>query len=148
MKISTRCRYAVRALLDLALHSNGDLILLKDIAKRQQISVKYLESIFAALRKAGIIKGIRGAKGGYHLLKTPAEITIYDIVYTMQGFIAPVGCIDDACTCNRTEECVTRTIWDDLTQNISTTLKSYTLADLVERHTVGDYKKSFSEAES
>ena len=141
MKISTRCRYAVRALLDLALHSNGNLVLLKDIAKRQQISIKYLESIFSALRKAGIITGSRGAKGGYLLLKKTSEVTIYDIVFTMQGFIAPVGCIDDACTCNRTEECVTREIWDDLTNSIADTLKRYTLADLVSRHGRGQRER-------
>lgn len=134
MKLSTRCRYAVRSLLDLALHSNGDLVLLKDIAKRQAISVKYLESIFSTLRKAGIIKGIRGAKGGYLLIKDPAKVTIYDVVYAMQGFIAPVGCVDDTCSCNRTEECMTREMWNELTEAISKTLKSYTLADLVLRH--------------
>ncbi len=134
MKLSTRCRYAVRSLLDLTLHSNGSLVLLKDIAKRQSISVKYLESIFATLRRAGVIKGIRGAKGGYMLIKDPAEVTIYDIIFAMQGFIAPVGCVEDTCSCNRVENCVTRGLWSKLTDSISETLKSFTLADLVCEH--------------
>ena len=135
MKLSTRCRYAVRSLLDLALHSNdGELVLLKSVAKRQQISVKYLESIFATLRRAGIIKGVRGANGGYLLLKDPADVTIYDIVYSMQGFIAPVGCVDDVCSCNSTNGCVTRNVWISLTKSISNTLKGFTLADLIEKH--------------
>ena len=136
MKLSTRCRYAVRSLLDLALHSNedGDLVLLKDIAKRQNLSVKYLESIFSTLRRSGIIKGVRGAKGGYKLVKDPATVTIYDIVFTMQGFIAPVGCVEDICCCTRSQKCVTHELWDELTQSISDTLKRYTLKDLIEKH--------------
>jgi len=137
MKLSTRCRYAVRSLVDLALNSensNGDLVLLKDIAKRQQISVKYLESIFSTLRKAEIIKGIRGAKGGYRLLREAKDITIYDVIFTMQGFIAPVGCAEDTCSCSMSEDCVTRSLWHELTESISATLKKYTLADLVHRH--------------
>lgn len=137
MKLSTRCRYAVRSLVDLALNSEnseGDLVLLKDIAKRQQISIKYLESIFSTLRKAGMIKGIRGAKGGYKLLRDADKITIYDVIYTMQGFIAPVGCVEDTCSCSMADNCVTKTLWTELTDSISTTLKKYTLADLVHQH--------------
>jgi len=123
--------------VDLALNSensNGDLVLLKDIAKRQQISIKYLESIFSTLRKAGIIKGIRGAKGGYRLLKEANEITIYDVIYTMQGFIAPVGCVEETSKCDMAETCATKSLWNELTESISKTLKRYTLADLVHRH--------------
>jgi len=136
MKLSTRCRYAVRSLLDLALNSKGDLVILRDIAKRQGISVKYLESIFTSLRKAGIITGIRGSRGGYKLIQRAEDITIYDIVHAMQGFIAPVGCVTDMCSCNRAEECATHELWSKLTDSISMTLKSYTLADLVTRHAV------------
>jgi Rrf2 family transcriptional regulator, cysteine metabolism repressor len=134
MKLSTRCRYAVRSLLDLALNSKGDLVLLKDIARRQAISVKYLESIFSSLRKAGIIKGIRGARGGYMMIRPTEEVTIYDIVFAMQGFIAPVGCVTETCSCNRSEECVTHELWVKLTESIADTLRSYTVADLVTRH--------------
>ncbi len=134
MKLSTRCRYAVRSLLDLALNSKGDLVLLKDIARRQAISVKYLESIFSSLRRAGIIKGIRGARGGYKMIKPAEEVTIYDIVFAMQGFVAPVGCVTETCSCNRSEECVTHELWIKLTESIADTLKSYTVADLVTRH--------------
>jgi len=135
--------------VDLALNSNesgGDLVLLKDIAKRQKISVKYLESIFSTLRKAEIIKGVRGAKGGYRLLKDAKAITIYDIIFTMQGFIAPVGCADETCSCDMVEDCVTRNLWNELTESISKTLKKYTLADLVHRHPPGKGMKTVSPA--
>jgi Rrf2 family protein len=136
MKLSTRVRYAVRAVIDLGVHSQGKLVLLKDIAKRQEVSIKYLENIFASLRNAGIVKGIRGAKGGYTLTRNPAEITIYDIVFAMQGFISPIGCADNSCACSRAETCDSRPIWVEVTNAITGVLKGYNLADLIERHQI------------
>ena len=75
-----------------------------------------------------------GANGGYMLVKDPEDVTIYDIVYSMQGFIAPVGCVEDICSCNKTNGCVTRMVWNTLTESISDTLKSFTLADLIAKH--------------
>ena len=99
MKLSTRVRYAVRAVVDLGLNSNGNLVLLKEIAKRQHVSVKYLENIFASLRKAEIVKGVRGAKGGYSLARDAADIKIYDIVLAMQGFVSPMDCVENTKNC-------------------------------------------------
>ena len=134
MKLSTRVRYAVRAVIDLGVNSRGNLVLLKDIAKRQEVSVKYLENIFASLRKAGIVKGIRGAKGGYMLTRNPAEITIYHIVFAMQGFISPIGCTDNSCACSRAETCDSRVIWQEVTIAITDVLNKFNLADLIEKH--------------
>jgi Rrf2 family protein len=134
MKLSTRVRYAVRAVIDLGLNSNDNLVLLKDIAKRQQVSIKYLENIFASLRKAGIVRGVRGAKGGYTLARDSATISIYDIVLAMQGFVSPIGCVEDACACDMTDDCVAREIWVDVTDAISTVLKKFTIRDLVIKH--------------
>ncbi len=134
MKLSTRVRYAVRAVIDLGVHSRGNLVLLKDIAKRQEVSIKYLENIFATLRQAGIVRGVRGAKGGYSLTRKPETITIYDIVFAMQGFISPIGCTDDACACSRAEKCSSRDIWMEVSLAITQVLNRYTIADLVVRH--------------
>jgi len=135
MKLSTRVRYAVRAVIDLGLNYNNDKrVLLKDIAKRQAVSVKYLENIFATLRKADIVKGVRGAKGGYALARPAAEITMYDIVLAMQGFISPIGCVEDACSCNMMEECVARNVWREVSDAVSEVLKGFTIKDLIEKH--------------
>jgi Rrf2 family protein len=138
MKLSTRVRYAVRAVIDLGVNSQGNLVLLKDIAKRQEVSVKYLENIFASLRNAGIVKGIRGAKGGYMLTRNPKEITIYDIVFAMQGFISPIGCTDSSCACSRAESCDSRIIWKEVTGAITDVLNKFNLADLIEKHQCED----------
>lgn len=135
MKLSTRVRYAVRAVIDLGLNSNSSqLVLLKDIAKRQKVSIKYLENIFASLRKANIVKGLRGARGGYSLARPAEDITIYDIVLAMQGFISPMGCIEEACSCQDHPNCVARGIWADVTDAITVALKRHNLHDLIEKH--------------
>ena len=136
MKLSTRVRYAVRAVIDLGLYSrNGNLVLLKDIAKRQSVSNKYLENIFASLRGANIVRGVRGAKGGYSLARDAEEITMYDIVLAMQGFISPIGCAQDSCACSMSGECLARDIWVEVTDAISSVLRKFTVADLVVKHT-------------
>lgn len=139
MRLSTRVRYAVRAVIDLGLNSEGKLILLKDIAKRQAVSIKYLENIFASLRAAGIVRGVRGAKGGYMLARDPKEITMYDIVLAMQGFISPVGCAEDSCACSMAEGCVARDIWVQVTDAIANVLKKYTVAELIDQHKLKKY---------
>jgi Rrf2 family protein len=138
MKLSTRVRYAVRAVIDLGLHCDGNLVLLKDIAKRQGVSIKYLENIFASLRAANIVRGVRGAKGGYTLARDAEEITIHDIVLAMQGFISPIGCADDACACRRAENCDARDIWVEVSHAITMVLKKYSVANLVARHRAQD----------
>lgn len=133
MKLSTRVRYAVRAVVDLGIHSDGNLVLLKEIAKRQHVSVKYLENIFASLRKAKIVKGVRGAKGGYRLEHDAADITIYDVVLAMQGFVAPVGCVENENICIDTTDCVAREVWTEVSEAISKVLKGFTIEEMIRR---------------
>jgi Rrf2 family cysteine metabolism transcriptional repressor len=133
MKISTRGRYGLRTLLDLALHQDDGLVLLKDIARRQEFSLPYLEHLIAPLIAAGLVKSTRGARGGVSLIKPPAEIKLGDAVQLLEGSIAPVDCINHPELCHRSAFCVTRDIWVQMKEAISYVLNSTTLQDLVER---------------
>ena len=97
MKISTRGRYAVRVMVDLALHDSGECVKVKQIADRQELSEKYLEQIIAILNKAGFVKSVRGAQGGYRLTKDPSEYTVGEILRLTEGCLNPVPCLDDGC---------------------------------------------------
>ncbi|SDF10764.1 RrF2 family transcriptional regulator [Sporolituus thermophilus] len=131
MKLSTKGRYGVAAMYDLALHYGQGPISLKNVAKRQGISEHYLEQLMGILRKAGYVKSIRGAQGGYTLTKDPAEITVGDIIRIMEGPIAPVDCLlTDNNTCKRADICVTRGVWAKVRDSISQVLDSISLADL------------------
>jgi len=133
MKLSTRAQYGTRALLDLALHQGEGPILLRDIARRQQISPQYLEHLITPLVAAGIIRSIRGARGGVWLAKPPQETKLNQVVGLLEGSIAPVECVNDPKSCPRFDACVTREVWDELKQAIDRVLESTTLQDLVER---------------
>jgi Rrf2 family protein len=133
MKLSTKARYGTRALLDLALHSGEGTVLLKDIARRQEISLPYLEHLISPLVAAGIIKSTRGARGGVLLLKTPAEIKLSEVLELLEGSIAPVDCINNPKICPRSEFCVTRDVWSEMKKVMNGVLESTTLQDLVER---------------
>ena len=133
MKLSTRGRYGVRTLLDLALHRDEGLVLLKDIARRQEFSLPYLEHLIAPLIAAGLVKSTRGARGGVSLLKPPAEIKLGEAIQLLEGPIAPVDCVNDPELCHRSSFCVTRDIWVEMKEAMSRVLDSTTLQDLVER---------------
>ncbi|MDH4067641.1 MAG: RrF2 family transcriptional regulator [Dehalococcoidia bacterium] len=133
MKLSTRGRYGLRALLDLALHQGEGLVLLKDIARRQEVSLPYLEHLIAPLIAAGLVKSTRGARGGVLLLKAPTEIKLSEVLELLEGSIAPVDCIDNPKLCHRSEFCVTRDVWVEMKIAMSQVLDSTTLQDLVER---------------
>lgn len=133
MKLSTRARYGTRALLDLALHQGEGLILLKDIARRQEVSLPYLEHLIAPLVAASLVKSTRGARGGVLLLKPPTEIKLSEVLELLEGSIAPVDCINNPDICHRSAFCVTRDIWIELKSAMSQVLDSTTLQDLVER---------------
>ena len=112
MKISTKGRYALRLMLDLAMNDTGAPISLKDVAKRQDISDKYLEQIISVLNRAGFVKSVRGAQGGYLLKKEPQEYTVGMILRLTEGSLAPVACLDgDENDCERQESCVTLILW-------------------------------------
>lgn len=131
MRISTKGRYGLRILLDLALRGGGT-VPLKDIARSQQISLLYLEHIIAPLTSAGIVKTVRGVRGGVRLAKPPEEIKLSDLVELLEGPIAPVDCVDDPKTCPRSKFCVTRDVWAEVKNAIEAVLESKTLHDLVQ----------------
>jgi Rrf2 family cysteine metabolism transcriptional repressor len=133
MKLSTKGRYGVRALLDLALHQREGLILLKDIARRQEVSLPYLDHLITPLIAAGLVKSTRGARGGVSLIKPPSEIKLSEVVQLLEGSIAPVDCVNDPKVCHRSAYCVTRDIWSEMKNAMSQVLDSTTIQDLVER---------------
>ena len=133
MKISTKGRYALRLMLDLALHDSDAPVRIKDIAARQDISDKYLEQIISSLNKAGYVKSIRGPQGGYLLTRQPEEYTVGMILRLTEGSLAPVACLEsDVNTCDRSENCVTLRVWEKLKDAIDGVVDHITLADLLE----------------
>lgn len=143
MKISTKGRYAIRLLLDLAQHKNDGYIALKDIAKRQEISKKYLEQIVPMLNKSDFLRTNRGYQGGYMLAKEPDQYTIGDILRITEGSLAPVACAEQSpVECSRSSDCLTLSLWKGLYKVICEYLDSITLQDLLDKgleHYVNDY---------
>jgi len=133
MKLSTRGQYATRALLDLALHQNDEPVLLRDISKRQQISLQYLEHLITPLITAGIMTSTRGRKGGVSLARPLEKIRLDEVINLLEGSVAPVKCISNPDLCQRSNLCATRDVWDEVKQAIDGVLRSITLRDLVER---------------
>jgi Rrf2 family transcriptional regulator, cysteine metabolism repressor len=133
MKLSTRTRYGMRALMDLALHSTGQPVQLKDIAKRQGISLSYLEHLIIPLISAGILKSIRGSHGGIKLARPPEGIKLTEIFEILEGHLAPVDCIKDSQDCLRSGACATQDIWNDMKEAMLSVLESNTLQDLANR---------------
>ena len=133
MKISTKGRYALRLMLDLAMNDTGAPISLKDVAKRQDISDKYLEQIISVLNRAGFVKSVRGAQGGYLLKKEPQEYTVGMILRLTEGSLAPVACLDgDENDCERQESCVTLILLKKIYDAVSGVVDHTTLQDLVD----------------
>ena len=133
MKLSTKGRYGTRALLDLALRQGEGPVLLKDIAQRQQISLQYLEHLITPLIAGGIVRSIRGARGGVLLAKAPEEIKLSEVIQLLEGSIAPADCVNNPAICARSKFCVTRDVWDELRKAMNGVLESTTVQDLVER---------------
>lgn len=133
MKISTKGRYALRLMLDLALNNTGEPVRIKDIASRQEISDKYLEQIISVLNKAGYVRSLRGPQGGYKLARDPKEYTVGMILRLTEGSLAPVACLEDEVNlCSRQDDCATLIIWEKLYDAIKDVVDGYTLADLVD----------------
>jgi len=130
MQLSTKVRYAARAMVELALNYKDDPIQLNDIACKQEISVKYLEQIMAPLRTRGFVRTQKGSRGGYHLAVKPQDITLYDIVESVEGTMAPVSCVDNVESCDRSELCVTRFVWARMKEAIKKELQAQSLAEL------------------
>jgi len=133
MKLSTRTRYGIRAILELAESYRQGPLQLKIIAQHQDISAKYLEQIIAMLRSGGFVKSIRGAKGGYILAKAPNQIKLSDVFDCLEGRVTTVECIEDEDYCARVADCVARQLWVRVQEAIDSVLQSITLQDLLDR---------------
>ena len=134
MKISTKGRYAVRVMLDLARHHNGEYVKLKSVAMRQGVSEKYLEQIIAVLSRAGFVKSVRGAQGGYKLAGDPSSFTVGMVLRAAEGSLAPVACMDgagDEIDCERAGTCETLPLWKKLKKAIDDVVDNVTIADLL-----------------
>lgn len=131
MKISTKGRYALRVMIDLAINSNEKFISLKEIATRQEISNKYLEQIIAILNKAGYLETARGNNGGYKLARKPSEYVVGDILKATEGDLAPTYCLTEQGICTRKENCKTYSFWEGLDNVINEYVNSKTLEDLI-----------------
>lgn len=139
MKITSRGRYALKVMIDIVEQNSGEYIKLNDIAERQSISEKYLESIIASLTKAGILIGVRGKGGGYKLSKKPEEYTVGSILKVTEGSLTPVSCLDcKPNTCTSAEDCKTLPLWEGLDKVIDNYLESITIADLAFGKKSGD----------
>ncbi len=133
MKLSTKGRYGTRLLLDLALHQGEAPIPLKDVARRQQISLQYLEHLTSPLAAAGLVRTSRGPAGGVRLAKSPHQIKLSEVIAALEGSIAPVECVNNPGICTRSELCAPRDVWGDLDRAMNEILESTTLQDLAER---------------
>ena len=140
MMISTRGRYALRVLIDLAEHNDGTYIPMKDVAERQGLPLKYLERILPVLTKNKLIIGVHGKGGGYRLSKAPEQYTVGEILRLTEGNLAPVSCLErDAAPCARAAECKTLDMWTKFFQITNEYFDNITIADLMKQDAVGDY---------
>ncbi|RBP64512.1 BadM/Rrf2 family transcriptional regulator [Alkalibaculum bacchi] len=135
MKISTKGRYGLRAIIDLALNSNGEHVSLVNIAERQDISKNYLEQVFSTLRKADIVKSVKGAQGGYELAKDPSEITAGEILRALEGSLSVVNPSNEN-ESNTIEKCIKKNVWNKIDESVNTVIDNTTLEDLI-----NEYKK-------
>ena len=131
MKLSTRSRYGTRMMLDMAQHYDEGPIQIGDIAKRQDISVKYLEQLIIPLKKANYVESVRGPKGGHMLVKPPEEVTVGEIVEVLEGEINLARCIESPEICDRSDTCLTRGVWEEATRAMYDKLNSITLSKMI-----------------
>jgi Rrf2 family protein len=133
MKLSTRSRYSTRLLLELALSYGKGPVLLKDISKSQEISLKYLGQLIIPLKIAGLIKSSRGAHGGYFLSRPPKDIKLSEIIAAVEGSLSLVECVDNPGVCNRSGSCITKDIWTEINNKFMEIFESYNLLQIMER---------------
>lgn len=133
MKVSTRGRYALRIMLDIAMNGGDGPVSFKDVSNRQDISFKYMEQIGALLTRAGLLRSVRGAQGGYYLVKAPSDTTIGSILKVTEGQLSPVACLEgEENTCPRSADCMTIPLWEKLNNAILDVLDNTTLQDLID----------------
>ena len=143
MKLSTRSRYGLRAIVELAMEYGNGPLQIKAIAKRQDISNKYLEQLMAILKSSGLVRSIRGAKGGYILAKDPREVKVSDVFLTLEGPLMTVDCLEHPEFCVRCTDCVTRDVWAEIQNAMINVMESITLQDLVEKSQHGKNAVNF-----
>lgn len=131
MKLSTKGRYGLKAMFELSLRQQDGPVPLKQIAQKQNISEQYLEQIFSALKKSGLIKSVRGAQGGYLLVKEPKDIRVGDILTVLEGPVSLSDCIIDEDVCSNSKVCVTKVVWERLKKGIEDVINSITLQDMI-----------------
>jgi Rrf2 family protein len=134
MKLSTRAKYGIHAMLDLAMSRSGEPQSIKSIAERQGIPEQYLEQLVGLLRREGLVSSVRGAQGGYLLAKAPEEVTMAELMRVLEGPIALSDCLEDRGCCERSVACSARRVWERLSQSIDRVLRSVTLEDMLEDH--------------
>lgn len=133
MKLSTRTRYGIRAILELAENYGSGPLQLRIIARDQKVSVKYLEQLMAMLKAAGIVRSVRGSKGGYILAKSPEKIKVSDCFECLEGSVITTECVEDESYCERTNECIARQLWTEVQNSVMGLLQSMTLQSLVDK---------------
>ena len=133
MKFSTKVRYGIRIMVDLANHKNENPVLARSISDRQEISKKYLESLLTTLKMAGLVRTIRGAKGGYILSRDPGKITLEQITSAMDGPLSLVECVESPAVCKRSKHCAARDLWKDVAGTLKSKFRGTTLADLAQK---------------
>lgn len=133
MKVSTRGRYALRIMLDISMHSSEGPVSFKDVSQRQDISFKYMEQIGALLTRAGFLKSVRGAQGGYYLVGTPSDYTVGKVLRVTEGQLSPVSCVEEGVDdCPRSADCLTLPLWEKLNGAILDVIDNMTLQDLID----------------
>lgn len=144
MKVSTKGRYGTRIILELALRHNKRPVLLREMSERQGISVKYVHFLISFLKRSGLVKSVRGPKGGYVLARAPSKISLREIVESLEGTLSPVDCVDDPDFCDRIDFCPTYEVWKKLHHVILKVLDSLTLKDLIKmdhaKSSTGEFK--------
>ena len=133
MKLSTRARYGLRALVDLTLHDSGKPVQLKDIAERQDLSQSYLEHLIIPLISTGVLKSMRGSKGGIMLARKPENISLKEILEVLEGPLTPVDCLKPGNDCSRSDSCAARDVWQQMQYAMEEVLSSQSLKDIAER---------------
>jgi len=144
MKLSTKGRYGVRLMFDLAIHAGNGPVALKDIAARQGISEKYLSNLIPLLKNAGLVLAVRGSQGGYSLARPPREINMKEILFVLEGSMCLVDCTENPRVCKRSEDCLVREIWAEVTEKMLAALESFTLEAMLERYNLRQRMPSYS----
>ena len=144
MKLSTKSRYGTRAMIDIVQNSENGRTMLKDIAARQSLSPKYLDHILSSIRRAGLIKNIRGKGGGYILSRSPSSITVKDIVIAVDGAFEPVECLSNTELCDKVSTCGSRDVWLRMKKAVDTVLEEATLQSLLEKNSLNKNLSNYS----